>query len=644
MTRTAKHCLLPALVFHLLAGPAMADEAVVSHPPDVSLADVAGRIDRASHEHPRLFATADDFAALRASREAKGAKAALAKVIVHQADLMRDAKPIERKLQGKRLLTQSRICVKRVLTLSMAYHLTGEARYARRAEKEMLAAARFSDWNPSHFLDVGEMTLALGIGYDWLYHTLNATSRATIREAIRQKGLVLPFETRHRGWIRARNNWGQVCHGGLTVGALAVMEDEPELAAKTVHNAVSNVTRSMAAYAPNGSYPEGPGYWAYGTSYNVLLIDALESVLGTDFGLSEAPGFDKTGAYMSLMRGPSGLMFNYCDGGAGRSLQPALHWFAARYDRPDWLLDERKLLADRLPEMLARRSPSHGDRLLPMALVWMGPEQPAVENRMPLSWSAESRTAVTVHRSSWTDPNATFIGLKGGAPNDSHGQMDIGSFVLDADGVRWAMDLGAEGYYGIESRGMNLWDRSQDSDRWTIFRQMNHGHNTLVIDDQLQRAAGRGTIESFSPAGANAPAHTLLDMSDVYKGQAESVKRLVTLTPDRAVRIQDTLTGLKPGSCVRWAMITPARPAAPGRKTIELRQGDARLTMTIDSAPAEAVWQVLDSATPRSPWDSANRGTAMIAFEAIAPESGALTLVVVATPGSCVDSPTALQQ
>ena len=31
----------------------------------------------------------------------------------------------------------------------------------------MLTAARFEDWNPSHFLDVAEMTFALAIGYDW---------------------------------------------------------------------------------------------------------------------------------------------------------------------------------------------------------------------------------------------------------------------------------------------------------------------------------------------------------------------------------------------------------------------------------------------------------------------------------------------
>ena len=123
---------------------------------------------------------------------------------------------------------------------------------------------------------------------------------------------------------------------------------------------------------------------------------------------------------------------------------------------------------------------------------------------MPLHWYSESETPITVHRSSWTDPAATFVGLKGGSPSGPHGQMDIGSFVLDADGVRWAVDLGAEGYHGIESRGMNLWSSSQNSDRWTIFRQSNHGHNTLVIDGQLQKA-GATPRSSTSPTTRPSP-------------------------------------------------------------------------------------------------------------------------------------------
>ena len=79
--------------------------------------------------------------------------------------------PVERIKEGKRLLAISRIALKRIYYLSYAYRMTGDRKYALRAEQEMLAVSRFTDWNPTHFLDVGEMVMALAIGYSWLYRT-----------------------------------------------------------------------------------------------------------------------------------------------------------------------------------------------------------------------------------------------------------------------------------------------------------------------------------------------------------------------------------------------------------------------------------------------------------------------------------------
>ncbi len=557
------------------------------------------------------------------------------KGILRQADALLKTSPITRTLEGRRLLGESRRCVKRLLTLSMAFHLSGNRQYVERAEQEMLAVAAFTDWNPSHFLDVAEMTFAMAVGYDWMFHALSQESRDTIRTAIVQKGVTLPFTSRHKGWVRTTNNWGQVCHGGLTAGALAVLEDEPELAAKTVHNALHNVRYSMNAYAPNGSYPEGPGYWVYGTSYNVLLLAVLESALGSDFGLTKAPGFSTTGQFPALATGPSGRYFNYADGGSGRSAGPTLFWFAKRFDRSDWLLGEQELLQNTISGINDRNAVSRGSRLLPLALLWINSSKEEREIRMPLHWASEGEVPVTIHRSSWTDPNATYVGFKGGSPSANHGQMDIGSFVLDADSVRWGIDLGAEGYHGIESRGMNLWNSRQNSDRWTIFRQQNAGHNTLVIDGQLQRAAGHGSFVAFSD-NATFP-HSVLDMSPVYEGQAESVRRGVAMLPSGEVLIQDQLTGLQPGVTVRWGMITPATLEESGQRSIQLKQGKTTLSLQL-VAPATATWKEIDTATPRNEWDSPNRGTRMVAFETAAPASGELTFVVLATPGSCTNS------
>jgi len=441
----------------------------------------------------------------------------------------------------------------------------------------------------------------------------------------------LPETTKHTGWITASNNWGQVCHGGLVAGALAVMEDEPDLAARTVHRALRNLPRSMAAFAPNGSYPEGPGYWSYGTSFNVVLMAELESALGTDFGLCQAPGFSRTGEYMPLVTGPSGRTFNYADGGDGRGLEPAQFWLARRFGRPDFLLQDLPLLADQAKRLSTRDAGSGGNRELPLLLVWADSLGDGVPIRLPLHWSSGGHVPVTLHRSSWTDPNAVFVGLKGGSPKAPHGQMDTGSFVLDADGVRWALDLGAEGYHGIESRGMSLWSSEQGSDRWTIFRQSNLGHNTLAIDGALQQAAGTGRIVRFSDA-AGFP-HSVVDMTTVYAGQAKGVWRGVALLPSGRVLIRDRLQGLKPGAAVRWGMITPGVPALGDGLALDLAKGDARLHLDA-RLPEGTRWQTYETAKPPQEWDSPNPGTVMVGFEAAAPASGTLDLAVLITPGS----------
>ena len=111
-------------------------------------------------------------------------------LILELADVMISLEVVKREQIGRRLLGVSRTCLKRVLTLSYAYRMTEDRKYLQKAEAEMLAASAFSDWNPSHFLDVAEMTMALAVGYDWLYSDLKSKSRQIIKEAILNKGLL----------------------------------------------------------------------------------------------------------------------------------------------------------------------------------------------------------------------------------------------------------------------------------------------------------------------------------------------------------------------------------------------------------------------------------------------------------------------
>ena len=114
-----------------------------TYPPQLTLEDVRQRIDGVEANHPRLLVGPGELAELRESLRDRPLARALADQIVRQAESLLDQPPVERRLEGRRLLGQSRLAVQRVLTLAMAFHLSGRSEFAARAEKEMLAAPRF---------------------------------------------------------------------------------------------------------------------------------------------------------------------------------------------------------------------------------------------------------------------------------------------------------------------------------------------------------------------------------------------------------------------------------------------------------------------------------------------------------------------
>lgn len=571
--------------------------------------------------HPRLFFSQDVAAKLPEMARADGVNAHIAKELLQRAELVLSEPPVTRELQGRRMLSISRIALDRIATLAMAWHLRGDRRHLDRAVAEMRAIATFEDWNPSHFLDVAEMTLAAAIGTDWLYAELDDELREKMRSAIFEKGIRPALASDQHWWIRTTNNWNQVCHGGVVAGALVLLESHPVEASRAIERAVRYLPKAMASYAPEGAYPEGPSYWSYGTNYNVFLLAMLESALDTTFGLETAKGFDQTGVIPMLMTGPSGMMFNYSDGRADRHPQPAVYWLAKRFRQPEWSLIEDGLMTD-------GRNLSWTTLL---SLLWREPGLDQTDAPvLPLHWTSRSKVPVSIHRESWDSLDATFFGIKAGAPSASHGQMDAGAFVLDAGGVRWAHDLGMENYHHAESQGLALWNKRQDADRWKVFRNNNFSHNTLVIDGELQHASGDSPIIRFSD-DLDFP-HSVVDLTTAYGSQAESAFRGMAMLPGGSVLVRDHLTGMRPGAKVRWAMVTRADARLADGALLVLQENDARLELSI-AGDLRTSWEVTDISEPENPWDSPNPGMRRVSFVVTVSESGVLDLSVVLRPG-----------
>ncbi len=379
----------------------------------------------------------------------------------------------------------------------------------------------------------------------------------------------------------------------------------------------------MAEYAPDGAYPEGPGYWGYGTTYNVVLIAALESVLGTDFGLASAEGFMRTPDYYVHVTGPTGFFFNYSDCGAGSGVSPAMAWFAARRKDPSLLWLETKHL-----EALVARPGRGGGRFFPLQLVWSAPAAD-VKPLSALAWSGRGTTPVACFRSGW-DEQAAFVAVKAGSPSASHAHMDVGSFVMDAVGVRWAEDLGMQDYNSLESQGISLWDRKQSGDRWTVFRLNTKSHNTLVVNGQDQLVEGRAPMVKVATDGPMPRA--VVDMAPVYKGQLASALRGVGLRGDRSVLVQDEIRAADGKAVVRWGMVTRAEAKMDGAVATLTRDGKTLTLRVLE--PAGAALKVYPTDPPPAKHDAPNKGTRMVGFETALEPGAAARLAVWLAPGS----------
>ena len=115
-------------------------------------------------------------------------------------------------------------------------------------------------------------------------------------------------------------------------------------------------------------------------------------------------------------------------------MSPAMFWFAGQRKESYLLWNEWPKIAARAAKKAGR---SKRDRDDPLLMLWLAPTQEKPTAPTALSWSAQGTVPVAFHRSAWT-ADASYVAIKGGTPSANHAHMDVGAFVMDADGVRWA--------------------------------------------------------------------------------------------------------------------------------------------------------------------------------------------------------------
>ncbi len=591
--------------FSVVPGSALAQPGTTSAQPAQ-----ANLLDTMAQEHPRIFATSERFARLKAAylNPASSQAKTWAQNAINAANAILTQAPVTYAPDVRSvILTESRLVVDRIYKLGVAYWMTDDPQYAERAWTELNTVADntlFPNWNPNHFLDTAEMTHACAIGYDWFYHYWTQARRDTIRNAIINKGLNpgLTQFTNNAGWTRSTgNNWNQVCNGGLIMGALAV-GSESEALTENILNRALNSTRPTWAHftTDNGAWYEGPGYWGYTMEYGIRMLAALEWVLGSDFGIGTTQNLSEAGFAPMQSVGPTNIIFNYADAPAsGPGRGPVFQWMARRYGLPiyDWWENQ-----------------TSGSAL--SALWWNESSTSLVSsNQSPdMAYHGEAGTAfqpqeMVTMRGRWNDNRTTFLGCKGGEMAADHGNLDAGTFVLDALGTRWFHDLGGDNYalpnYFIEP------SNPSGIDRWDYYRMRPEGQNTLTIDpsanaDMNLHAVAPLLAYQSEPGGSGSFA--IHDLTPVYTGVTRVWRGARLLGARDEVLIQDEIQAAT-GKTVWWfahySHPSTAVTIDPDGSSALLTKGSERLWCKILSG--DGTFQVMDAVPlPTSPNPATN--------------------------------------
>lgn len=560
--------------------PAFAQPPAFVQPPALVPPPDADPLRQLRAGHPRLILLDADFDRLRLMARENTLARRIYSDLEKECDRLLSIPPVEYKLAGTRLEPQTRRAIDRITSLALMYRLSGRDSWLRRAMLEMNAAAAFKDWNPGRLIDTAEMTHAFAIGYDWLFNALTPEERTTVREAIVTKALdqVIPVYQHPPAWARERAHWNLVCNGAFGMGALAVAEDAAEKSGAVLRGVLESAPRGMQSFSAEGGWQEGPAYGEYAMRYACLLFASLNTALGSDSGLSGSRGFDRAGRFRVYMTGPANRMFNFGGTPDDPGTAPELFWLARRFANPVLAWSEQKQIER------SERTAEHAETSTPNALDLAWFERDTKAPQAP-AWPLDSvfhSVQVASFRGSWDDPNAIFLAVKGGDNKTNRSHLDLGSFVLDAGGVRWALDpdLGDRPPVpGVAAQGP--WATRTES------------HNTLLIDggNQDPRAEAVITHQELGPDLS----WVQIDLSRSNGGRVRQWIRRAGLLQRQAALVQDVLRSAQPVEVV-WGMITDSDVTVNG-PVATLRKGAWNLGLEIRT-PRHAVFDTVPAGGP----------------------------------------------
>lgn len=551
---------------------------------------------------PRLLQTAAGWAAIKGQIAADPVLAKLMENLKASGeDLLKDPElnRINGEIRGQ--VSEGSRAIYRMGLLGALHYGDGDLKWKERAVREAILLcdkSNFRDWHPEESDAVSDMVIAVCLAYDWFRDGFNAQQATDIRTFLDQKGIdalvahiddepvpestkgvsggqTAPSKAPAKGKAKGPpakaddlppGREKMAAASALLLTAICFADEDINLAKKAAAAGAKVFGEGIQRFAPAGVWPEGMSAGDAVMDYAAMVIQSLRTSTGKDLGLSMLEGIPQFAVARMHLYGPTGQPFNFGDNAANAGSRPwVATWLCGLHGNPG------------IPAVTAGAKMAVSSAFFGSAgnYIYYNPHAAGQGTADSMEYAMPGGFVATV-RSGWARDDL-FIAVKGGDNRDYKAQLDIGSFVLDAAGQRWGIELGAE---GDRVSGYEVKPGADRTKRFEYYLAGTAGQNTLSFGDNQDLEARAGVLISSSAPERGVG---VIDMSKAYSKDAKDVHRGVMVVRGAApyLVIQDDLQ-VKNTKPLIWNMQTKAEIAADGA-TAKLTQGGKTLIATIVS-------------------------------------------------------------
>ena len=490
---------------------------------------------------------------------------------------------------GRNIKKEASVISGRITRWALVYLVEHDEQYFNRALLEIRNAGTFPDWSNSAPILASGIMYSIACFYDWCYDSPNMTDavKTEIIDIVKNQAL-WQFARSYDGVLDAeiangttnRTTVANACGAGM---AIAMADEEPELAQYLIDNAIEHIKQTVEAYSTDGAFAEGTSYWEYANNSMFNFLAQMDSATVEGYEKPETLQwyYDsdillKTPDYWAYMSGPAGN-FDYGDSNPAFSKHPLIYWYSQRNNKPfySWFLERT----------LQRTGSSVGSKSFAISY-YDNAFESYNDGSMPLdkTFNATDLAQVASMRSSWTAGDALYAAIQGGDNQASHMAKSLGTFVLDANGKRFVRQIGHVDYGAL-----------YDSRRYYMERA--EGNNTIIANPNLDGESfdqNENAVARFiAHAEAKNEAFTVLDMTETNDAFTDAKRGLYMTKGRNSVVLQDEITTNKPSEIWWFAHTDAELTLTDGGKGAIMRIDNEKMYAKITSGPADAVFTVM---------------------------------------------------